>query len=67
MSEHCICSGMPSLKNTHYKQRNIDLDIVGIGEDKGIVILENHNCIASFDIVYCPICGEKLYKEDKPK
>lgn len=56
---NCICQS-PNIviKNTHYKKRDIDLTI--IGTDKGIVLFEKNEAIATFDANYCPVCGKKL-------
>ena len=59
--ERCICeSPNEYLKNQHYKNRNIDLRIIGGSKDIGFVVFENHETIAVFDINYCPKCGKKL-------
>jgi len=39
------------------------MSILGEGEDKGIVIFDRGMVLATFDVKYCPICGEILYKE----
>lgn len=59
--KRCICENPnESLKNQHFKDRNIDLILLGGSKDVGIIILENNETIAVFDIDYCPKCGKKL-------
>jgi len=59
--DRCICcSPNESLNNTHFLERNITLSLLGKGKDKGIVIFENNNTIATFNIKYCPMCGKEL-------
>jgi len=57
----CICSSPNlKLKNTHYKQLNIDVSLLKDDEGYGIIIFEGCSAIACFEINYCPICGKNL-------
>lgn len=62
----CICENPnKSLKNTHYKDLPIKTTIIKDKYSFGLGILNLNDCIAMFDIKFCPLCGNKLNLEKK--
>ena len=57
----CLCdSPNIKIKNTHYKNMNLNLILMKDNEGPGIIILEDSMAIGCFDIRYCPVCGKDL-------
>jgi len=61
MAKGCVCdTSLIKLKNTHSNKRNAELAITTKKDDEGIILFEQNEAIACFDIKYCPVCGRKL-------